>query len=261
MNRLLVSSYMLLFTLLLFFSCGRGQHPSLPSLQRQVICRAEQYMDNLQLATCMDSAYWIGICWNLYQLSSDSVFRLEAEKYMEPLSLSENSGFHAEVAYRSYLAFGKGFDATRIRRYKHEVWDIGSYLLADTVCINASTVEVLLWATAHEGCHCFKDAAEQWGKRQIDSDSLSVDILQGLGILYLYTGDIVYRNALEQMKQTCVLNNEIDSLRLASVYCRIDGLSSENGCCDETDNTVRNYSLDKSSSLPRLFYLTEILLK
>ncbi|MCS2292812.1 hypothetical protein [Bacteroides thetaiotaomicron] len=180
---------------------------------------------------------------------------------MESLSLSESSGFHSEVAYRSYLAFGKGFDATRIRRYKHEVWDIGSYLLADTVCINASTVEVLLWATAHEGCHCFKDAAEQWGKRQIDSDSLSVDILQGLGILYFYTGDTAYRNVLEQMKQTCVLNNEIDSLRFASVYCRIDRLSLGNGFRNEADNTVRNYSLDKSSSLPGLFYLTEILLK
>lgn len=262
MNRVLVSVCMLLFSLPLFFSCGRGQQSSsLSSLQNQTIRWAEQRLGHIQLSTCMDSAYWIGICWNVYQLSNDSVFRVEAEKYTEPLTLSEDVSFNANLAFRSYLAFGKGYDATGVRRYRHEVWDLGGYLLADSVCINGTTVEALIWATAHEGCHCFRDAAERWGKQWIYSDSLSLDILQGLGTLYAYTTDTVYRDALAQMNQTCVLSSIIDSLRLASVYCRIDSLSSESNFRDKTVEMLRSYSLDKATSLPEVYYLSEVLLK
>lgn len=261
MNRALVRVFVLLFALPLFFSCGRGQQSSLSFLQIHVIRWAEQRMGHIQLSTCMDSAYWIGICWNLYQSSNDSVFRVEAEKYIKPLTLPEDGSFNSDLAIRSYLAFGKGYDATGVRSYRHEVWDLGGYLLADTVCINGFTVEALLWATAHQGCHCFRDAAEQWGKRWMDTDSLSLDILQGLGTLYAYTTDTVYRNALLRMNQTSVLTGVIDSLRLASVYCRLDSLSPESGFRDQTVNMLRSYSLSKSASLPEVFYLTEVLLR
>lgn len=261
MNRVLVSFYILLFSLPLVFSCGRRQQSSLSSLQDQTIRWTEQQLEQIQLSTCLDSAYWIGICWNVYQLSNDSVFRVEAEKYIKPLALPEDGSFNSNLAFRSYLAFGKGYDATGVRHYRHEVWDLGGYLLADTVCINGSTIEALLWATVHEGCHCFRDAAEQWGKQWMDSDSLSLDIIQGLVALYAYTADTVYRNALARINQTSVLTSTTDSLRLASVYCRIDLLSPESKFRDKTVNMLRNYSLDKTTSLPIVFYLTEILLR
>lgn len=260
MNRRVIDCWILLLVLPLLLACGREQQSSLPSLKRQAIHWAERHMEHLQLSTCMDSAYWMGICWNLYQLSQDTAFWIEAEMYMEPLSPLNDSGFNSKTAYRSYLAFGKGFDATGNRHYKHEVWDLGSYLLADTVCINASTIEALLWATAHEGCHCFREAAERWGRRQIRSDSLSIDIIQGLGILYAYTADTVYGEALQQIKQKNTLDNNLDSLRFASVCCYVEPFLSGNRCSDEISTMLQGCTLDEFTTLPTVFYFTEILL-
>lgn len=215
----------------------------------------------MQLSTCLDSAYWIGICWNLYQLSNDSVFLLEAEKYLPSLSpILEDTNFNADKAFRAYLAFGKGFDATGNHRYRGKVWDIADYMLTDTTCITPFTVEVLLWGTTHKGCHCFREAAIRWGKRQIDSDSLSLDILQGISVLYMYTSDTIYRNAMGRMRQIYVLNSKMDSLRLASVYCHINLLTSESMFHHKAVNLLQNYFFDKDTALSEVFFLTEVLL-
>lgn len=258
MNRVLVNVYLLLFSLPLFFSCGRGQQSSLSSLQNRTIRWAEQRMEESQLSTYMDSAYWIGICWNIYQLSKDSIFRIEAEKY---LLVQEDSDFNANKAFRVYMAFGKGFDATGIPRYRGKVWDLADYLLADTSCINASTVEAMLWGTAHEGCHCFKEGAINWGERQLESATASVDALQALGILYAYTSGAVYRDAFEAMNQSYLLQNAVDSLRLASVYTRIDSLLPESGYRDEAVSILKESSLNDFTSLQGAYYFTESLLR
>lgn len=257
MNRVLVSVCLLLFSLPLFFSCGRGQQSSLSSLQIRAIRWAEQRMEQPPLFTCVDSAYWIGICWNIYQLSKDSIFRIEAEKH---LLIKEDNDFNANKAFRIYMAFGKGFDATGIPRYKGRVWDLADYLLADTSCINAATVEAMLWGTAHKGCHCFKEGAISWGEYQLESATASVETLQALGILYAYTFGVAYRDAFKAMNQSYLLQNAVDSLRLASVYTRIDSLMPESGYRVEAVNILKESSLNDSTSLQEAYYFTETLL-
>lgn len=259
MNRVLVNWLILLFSLPLVFSCGRGQQSSLTSLQKQAIQWAEQRIGQQQLSTCLDSAYWIGICWNIYRLSKDSAFRIEAEKYLEPLyPIMEDTSLNADKAFRAFIAFGRGYDATGTNRYRHKVWNLADCLMTDTTCITSSTVEALLWGTANRGCHCFKEAAIDWGLYRLASKDVSAERSQGLGVIYLYTADTTYLRAFEDQKN--VLENAIDSLRQTSINVRIDTLNATTRFSDEATGILQKMLLNESTSLQKAYYYTEVLL-
>lgn len=259
MNRVLVNWLILLSFFPLVLSCGKGQQSSFISFQQQAIQWAEQRIGQQDLSTCLDSAYWIGICWNIYQLSKDSAFRIEAEKYLEPLyPIMEDTSLNANKAFRAYIAFAKGFEATGSVCYRHKVWDLADRLMTDTACITPFTVETLLWGTANQGCHCFKEAAIDWGIHQLKYKDVLPEISRGLGIIYLYTADTTYLQAFEEKKYE--LEDAIDSLQQVSVNLRIDTLNSTTHFSDEAIGVLQNMPLNKYTSLQKAYYYTELLL-
>lgn len=102
--------------------------------------------------------------------------------------------------------------------------------------------------------------AIRWAEYQLESATASVETLQALGILYAYTSGVVYRDAFKAMNQSYLLQNAVDSLRLASVYTRIDSLMPESGYRVEAVNILKESSLNDSTSLQEAYYFTETLL-
>lgn len=209
---------LLFFSPLLLFSC-RGEKQWNPSGELELYAGQIKHrlLHRVEISP-KDSGYWIGTCWNLWQLTNDSCFRKEAERCMHSIRpVWEYSTIDSDKALQLYLIFSKGFVSTGERHYRHAVWDLADRLLADSLCITARTMEALLWATAYGGCHCFKEAAIRWGSQQ-SLPLATVEEIEAFGSLYVYTDRLSYWDAISRTDERPLLRSALDSLRLARTY-------------------------------------------
>lgn len=251
---------LLVFSPLLFFSCRGEKQPPLSSALKQYVAQVKNKMLCPVDIASEDSGYWIGTCWNLYQLTNDSCFRIEAERCMEKIKpVWADSTLTSDKALRLFLAFGKGFDATGERRYKHEVWNLGDRLLEDSLCIDHKTVEALLWGTAHKGCHCLKEAAIRWGARQ-KLPLTTVDDIQAFASLYMYTDSLIYLNAVADSNEKSLVHSTSDSIHLASVYiCVANRTNNKELKSKAADLLTRLHSLSVLSFEDEYYYVNTLL--
>lgn len=208
-----------------------------------------------------DSGYWVGTCWNLYQLTNDSCFRVEAERCMEKMqSIYEDSILTPERGLQLFLAFGRGFEVTGERRYKHEVWNLGDRLLEDTACITSKTVEALLWGTGYKGCHCLKEAAIKWSEQQ-NAPIMSVDDVMAFISLYQYTNSLKYLNVVLDIDEATLMCSTSDSIYLALGYSRMSELVDDKVLLERARNLLAHLNLFSIKSFFDSYYYTSILLE
>ncbi len=251
---------MFIFSPLFWLSC-KGEKKWTPSsaLDEYVRQMKDKLFYSIEISP-KDSGFWIGTCWNLYQLTEDSCFFREAEKSMQLMRpVCEYEILDTDKALYLYWAFSKGFDITGKRRYKYEIWNLAERLLADSLYINNKTIEILLWGTARKGCHCFREEALRWISQQ--SMPTTVEDMQGLASLYLYTDSLIYLNKILDIDVETVARSFSDSIRIISIYTQLMHKSYDKKIQNKISSLLLNPIDFSKFSLEDCFYYSGVFLE